>query len=252
VPGLKAIVFDLDDTLYLERDYTLSGFRAVAGWADKHLAIPADEAYEDLVRLFEEGVRNNTFDVWLAGRGKPPSAIGPMVRVYRDHEPEIKPLPAVRQLLLSLRLRYALGLMSDGYLSVQRKKLAALDLENCFDVVVFSDELGRDAWKPSARPFGAALDGLGVTSNEAVYVADNPVKDFLGARRAGMWSIRVRAAEGIYRDLAPASPDFDPDIEIERLEDVVDAIEAIENLILTDINSYFASSLQSAPQEESA
>jgi hypothetical protein len=42
VSGWRAIVFDLDDTLYPERDYVLRGFRAVAAWSDPNLGIPAD------------------------------------------------------------------------------------------------------------------------------------------------------------------------------------------------------------------
>ena len=57
VPKWRAIVFDLDDTLYPERDYVLSGFRAIARWAAEHLRIPAEDGYRELAELFAAGVR---------------------------------------------------------------------------------------------------------------------------------------------------------------------------------------------------
>ena len=45
-----------------------------------------------------------------------------------------------------------LGLISDGYLVAQQKKLAALNIREAFQAVVFSDAFGRDSWKPSPRP----------------------------------------------------------------------------------------------------
>jgi putative hydrolase of the HAD superfamily len=230
VRGLKAIVFDLDDTLFLERDYALSGFRAVAKWAERHIGVSAEEAYSDLTALFEEGVRSGTFDAWLAANGRPLDTVPAMVQVFRDHDPIISPVPAAVELLKELRSEYLLGLVTDGYSSVQRKKLAALGLRFLFDAVVVSDDHGRAAWKPNPLPFQIALEELGVAGQATVYVADNPVKDFLGARKAGLWSIRVRAPEGVYQNVEPKTPDHDADVEIERLGDLMQAIESIEAL----------------------
>ena len=40
----EAIVFDLDDTLYPEREYVFSAYRAVAKWIERHLGTAATEA----------------------------------------------------------------------------------------------------------------------------------------------------------------------------------------------------------------
>lgn len=62
---LKAIVFDMDDTLYPERDFVLSGFQAVAASASVNLEINESIGSATLFKLYSEGVRNNTFDRWL-------------------------------------------------------------------------------------------------------------------------------------------------------------------------------------------
>jgi putative hydrolase of the HAD superfamily len=214
----QAVIFDLDDTLYPEKDYVLSGFREVATWAEAHLDIPRKRGCAELERLFEQGVRGDTFDRWLVGHGLDPSRLtGRLVQVYRDHEPDLAPYPGVRELLGSLRRFCRIGLLTDGHLSVQKAKLVALRLASYFDAIVYSDEWGRYAWKPSTVPFAASLRALDVTPARTVYVADNPIKDFLGARRSGMLGIRLRHPGGEYTHLEPTTAEHAPDFTVPSL-----------------------------------
>jgi putative hydrolase of the HAD superfamily len=217
----QAIIFDLDDTLYPERDYVLSGFRAVAAWAEEHLGIQSEQGWAELRLLFEQGVRGETFNRWLAAHDrKHDGLVQRLVQVYREHQPVLTPFPGVPKLLDSLRRRYRLGLVSDGYLAVQRRKLAALDLADRFDAVVFSDQWGREAWKPSTRPFNAVLDRLAIGAAASAYVADNPSKDFLGARQVGMFTVWMRRSDGVYAHLSPPTAQHAPDLIISSLEEL--------------------------------
>ncbi len=210
----RAILFDMDDTLYPERAYVMSGFRAVAAWAEGRCGIPAEEGYAELEQLFESGVRGDTFDRWLAEFGQDGTLVSEAVGVYRGHAPQIEPYAAVTPLLARLKQNSALGIVSDGYLDVQRGKLDALGLRNWFNVIVFSDEMGREAWKPSPLAFQAALEYLQVAPSDAVYVGDNPKKDFLGARRAGVASIWLKLQGGVYEALAPEGQEYEPDFVV--------------------------------------
>lgn len=226
----QAIIFDLDDTLYPERDYVMSGFRAVAAWAEVHLRISAGEAFAELRGLFERGVRGDTFDRWLLAHGfEPTDWVPQMVEVYRNHEPVLAPFTGVPELLSSLHQRYRVGLVSDGYVTAQRRKLAALGLVHHFDAIVFSGALGCQAWKPSLIPFRAVLERLAnVAAVDSVYVADNPCKDFLGARQLGMYTIRVRHPVGVYADLDPPTSAHAPHVTLDSLEVLEDTVSALE------------------------
>jgi putative hydrolase of the HAD superfamily len=224
----RAIVFDLDDTLYPERAYTISGFRAVGRWASSVLEVASSDCSNELIALHGAGHTRDTFDRWLALRGTTDqSLVRQMVTVFRDHSPDIALEQPVAALLKRLRRRYVLGLVSDGYLEVQRKKVAALALDRFLDSIVLSDEIGRDAWKPSPRPFVRVLEGLAADAREAVYVADNPAKDFAGARAVGMASVRLRSKDGVYGRLEPSSPHGAPDVEITDIGDVERAIKRL-------------------------
>ena len=110
--------------------------------------------------------------------------------------------------------------MSDGYLAVQRRKLAALHLVDHFDAVVFSDQWGRESWKPSTQPFAAVLESLSSDAKRSIYIADNPLKDFFGARRLGMFTVQVKYAKGEYALLSPPSPQHAPNLTLESLTEL--------------------------------
>ena len=225
----RAVVFDMDDTLYPERQFVLSGFRAVANWLEPRAGLPADQCFAELQLLYASGVRGDTFDRWLTGHGLPATWAPDMVEVYREHDPLLDPFPGVTELLARLRVTCRLGLLSDGYLAVQRRKLAALGLADQFDAVVFSDAWGRAAWKPSTRPFLEALALLDTPAATAVYVADNPAKDFLGARQIGMGTIWLRRPAGEYAHLEPPSPAHAPDLIVASLDELESILAQPEN-----------------------
>jgi putative hydrolase of the HAD superfamily len=223
--ALKAIVFDLDDTLYAERDFVLSGFQAVAHWAVANLGIEADRGYQSLFQLYNEGVRNDTFNRWLAIHNVDRSdLVSQLLDVYRQHPPTISPFPEVIDLLTALAPSYKIGLVSDGYLEVQQRKWLALGLNSFFDAVVFSDSLGRENWKPSMAPFKLVLAQLNISPEFSVYIGDNPRKDFFGARQLGMQTIQVKSTHAEYAHLEPPGPDYRAHFTIDSLADVLGTI----------------------------
>ncbi len=225
---LKAVIFDLDDTLYPELEYVFSGYRAVAAWSAARFKTSQETGHAELIDLFRQGKRHHIFNQWLAryDLDSEENALE-LLRVYREHKPTIRLFPGVVCLLQELRSQFRLGLVSDGYLNMQTLKLAALGVEPEFDAIVLSDSLGSDAWKPSPRPFQAVLEQLRVLPAEAVYVGDNPTKDFVGARCAGMRSIRCLHLGGLYSEIEPASPEHAPDMSIFSLQDLACALEAM-------------------------
>ena len=211
----KAVVFDLDDTLYPERDYVMSGFRSVAQWVEAQLGIAAAQCKTELASLFNAGVRGKIFNYWLVAHGLSEDEYVPqLVQVYLEHEPVLSPFDGIAELLQALRWHVKLGLVSDGYLAVQQRKLAALRLEPYFSAIVFSDQWGREFWKPHVRPFQAVLNHLQVDGSSATYVADNPRKDFFGARMVGMGTIRLRLPIGEYAALEPMTAQEEPNVTL--------------------------------------
>lgn len=217
----QAIIFDLDDTLYPEESYVRSGFLAVATWVEQYIGLPMQQSVDELGELFARGVKRNTFNLWLSTHSLPEEYVPQLVHVYREHTPNIAVFPEVPHLLHNLRQSYILGLLTDGYLQSQRLKVASLGITPFFDAIVFSDELGTNAWKPSTIPFQVALSRLGdIPPSRAVYVGDNPLKDFLGARQLGLTTVRVRREDGVYYSTESPSLEYAPHVTISNLTEL--------------------------------
>ena len=157
------VAFDLDDTLYPEREFVQSGFAAVA----QHLAdlgvIDAESFFQTATGLFVAGTRGNIFNLALErlAVGFQVERIGELVRVYREHRPQIRPFADSTNLLKFLKEKGAvLALISDGPFQTQQNKLRALGLEAYFDHLVFTGAHGEDWGKPSPRALDRAVSLL--------------------------------------------------------------------------------------------
>ena len=180
---MKLIVLDMDDTLYLERDYVRSGFKAVGALVSKKYGI--DDPSNWLWQQFEAGVRGNTFDLLIKQYGLPTAVIGELVTAYRDHKPSIELEGDAREFLHHWHGRAPLALVTDGYFPGQRSKVEALGIAPFFDEVVLTDERGPEWSKPSPRSFAYLQEHFGAAADECVYIGDNPHKDFHGPRELG-------------------------------------------------------------------
>ena len=209
---ITTVIFDLDDTLYDEMDFCRSGFRAaaphIAALSDAH---SVEAVFATLWKCFIAGNRGSTFNIALAELGIPCDGplIHKLVEVYRTHMPRLTLPPESRAVLEDLKDRYTLGLLTDGFLPTQRLKVQALGIERYFRAILYTEELGREFWKPSPRGFEKLLDLLGARPDETVYVADNETKDFIAPNRLGLLTIQVLRPSGLHREpssLADAAP----------------------------------------------
>lgn len=222
---LRAIAFDLDDTLYPERDYALSGFSAVATWAEAALGMPQEQVYDELKGLFAAGVRRTTFNQWLEGHGLASETwLAEMVNQFRQHVPELDPFPEVVELLRGLHGSYRLAILTQGYASGQRSKIKALDVEHYFEKILILAETEREQWKPNRKAFERLLTELDLPADQVVYVGDNPEKDFYGARQVGIRTVRVRRAGAEHGHKEPIDPSYAPDLEVGDLQALPEAL----------------------------
>jgi len=191
---ITAVIFDLDDTLYDEIDYVKSGLAAVAAHLAGRLGGPSPEdIYLALWAQFKAGNREKTFNAALESLGATydEQLIRELVQHYRTHSPDIV-LPAEsRQVLDELGKKYTLALLSDGFLPAQKLKVRALAIERYFQTILYTEELGREFWKPSPAGFERILTTLNTTPQQAVYVADNQLKDFIAPNQLGMATIQL-------------------------------------------------------------
>jgi len=209
------LVFDLDDTLYLERDYVRSGFAAVS----EHLAAAGIPGFlETAWDVFEAGARGTIFNRALQALGVPDAAerVAELVGVYRSHLPSIRLCDDVLPFLRDAAREHTLGLLSDGPVQSQRSKVEALRIPH-LDRVLLTDAFGQEWWKPSRLGFGRISEGF--IPHDCVYVADNPDKDFQAPLGLGWSCYRMRRPGGLHRS-KPLPKELERIPEISSLQDL--------------------------------
>lgn len=208
------IVFDLDDTLYLERDYVESGLHAVGRWMERQLGVV--DAGGAMVEQFRAGARGHLFDTALASAGVSGAEelIPRMVQVYRQHRPTIRLAQDAARFLSHRPGRTGFAIITDGYLDAQRRKIRALGLHRLgVEMAVCTDRWGRQGWKPACRAFEHVQSFFALPAGAFAYVADNPEKDFVAPRRMGWRTVQInrpgRLHEGVTAPIDPAEREID-------------------------------------------
>lgn len=219
---IKAVLFDLDDTLYRERDFVNQAFWSVAGFLEKYLAgkrkveikeniknisveeitknthigESAEELLRQMIELMEKEGRGTIFNQ-LCKRYDVDVPVQELVKIYRETKPVLSLYPDAEAFLERLEKEHRkTGLITDGDIQVQHNKIQALRLDKRLDVVLASYDLGLK--KPDLGVYTHCLEKLECEPEEAVYIGDNPLKDFIGARKLGMKTVRIIRAEGLH------------------------------------------------------
>lgn len=200
---IKAVVFDLDDTLISEKEYIKSGFKHISELISKEHNIEAISIYEFMNNLFKEDSKN-VFNRLLDKLNikYDDEYIKYLIHEYRSHMPTINLYQDAQEILDCLRVNgIKLGMITDGYKITQRNKLKALNIEEYFECIVVTDELGREYWKPHRKSYEIVKEVLGLQYQEIVYVGDNINKDFITANKLGIHTVMINRSEGVYLNL---------------------------------------------------
>lgn len=209
---MKAIIFDLDDTLYPENEFVLSGFKSIT--------IPG--FFEQAKKHFENGVLGKIFNTSLDSLGirYNEDTIQELIKTYRSHLPTIKLFDDAKWALSNLD-GYKIGIITDGYAKTQRNKVQSLGLN--VDYIVYTDDYGRENWKPSPLPYNIMSEKLNVLPCECVYVADNITKDFITPNKLGWRTIQIIRPNGVYGKVV-RDKEYQAQIKIKSLYDLINHI----------------------------
>ncbi|MFQ5815369.1 MAG: TIGR02253 family HAD-type hydrolase [Candidatus Hydrothermarchaeaceae archaeon] len=223
----KGVFFDIDDTLYdSTRLTTMARRNSIQAMIDAGLPVEdEEEAYSLLGGIIARYGSNYS---WHYDRlleelkvGWNPKMIASGVAAYeRTKVGYLRPYPKVIPTLLSLKEEYRLGVISNGLAVKQWEKLIGLGLHHFFDVVATSEEVGYE--KPHVEIFKTAISSVGLGLRECVMVGDRLDTDIAGAKRAGLFAVRVK--QGRFSGDVPSSEDETPDAEITDISELLSVL----------------------------
>jgi len=124
----------------------------------------------------------------------------------------------VYDVLGSLIEKYELAIISDAQWIFTEPEMEMLGLTRFFKSRVLSSRFGFK--KPDVRLFNIAMRNSMAKPEESVYIGDNPQKDLIGAKKAGMKFILFRGENKVYNDFQPDRHFTDYSELVKILEDI--------------------------------
>ena len=224
---LKAILFDLDHTLF-DRHGTLTAlvpalrraFRVDPALSDEAVAriwCTADDhwVYDGWNYIFAYLCENGVFT-------EPPEYADYRSFVFRTFAGTAVPYDFVLPMLQRFKKQgFLVGLITNGQHALQYAKLRLTGLRYVFDEILVSGDYGVE--KPDKEIFLIACEKLGIDPAEAVYVGDNRKNDIDGAAGAGMRTVWLCGTNDTQTGRC------EPDITIRDLRELPEKIELIRN-----------------------
>lgn len=216
------VVFDLDDTLYPERQFAVSGFKAAGRWAEAEFGVKG--LADEMIHMLDNGMLGKIFPTVL-GRHVPdhtPEHVQQFHNAYRACVPELTLFPDGAHALDYFGALGPIGLITDGTLMMQQKKVGALGIAPRFAKIVYTDSLGenRAYFKPHPKPFEVMETALGKAGDRYVYVGDNPAKDFVAPNARGWTTVQIRRDIGGIHDATRKVPGGDAQHQIKALTEL--------------------------------
>lgn len=202
IKTIKTIFFDLDNTLF---DHTRAERTALVSLMKDYPEIFTDVSQENFLHIYHK----NNIQLWKQLSAGEISAQQLKVQRFELSLKELNcdnaksaelsqsyfeiyskqsfVLPNVEEILIYLKPKYELGILSNGFKTTQEKKLQNIKLDSFFTYKIYSGDIG--AMKPSPEIFNAATRVAKIHSFEVVYVGDSYDDDIKGAKAAGWHTI---------------------------------------------------------------
>jgi len=234
ITKLKAIFFDIDDTLF-DRNKAQREILHLIVQEFRDIFIGMDE--ETIANAFFESDRvatrevnaGGSVDAVRIGRSKiflrilglsedfADKITAMYIRSYPTVDAQVR---GAKFVIGNIAEKFQLGAISNGFPDVQYQKLKALGIKHLFDCIVLSGEVG--ILKPDPRIFWEATTSLARKPEECLYVGDSYNTDIIGAKKAGMKACWFNP-HGLRLSQMGVKPDF----EIGALDEILEILGCV-------------------------
>jgi HAD superfamily hydrolase (TIGR01549 family) len=240
--SVKAVLFDLDDTLFDHSYSTRQGLQTIGLSYEGLQQYSTDELFATYMRLLDEVhlrvlegsmtidearlQRFQRFFLLYGGEGLDIPAVAEHASgLHRTaYQASRQVVAGVVPLLEYLHGRCKIAVVTNNIIAEQIDKLHYLHLDHLVDELVTSEETG--SIKPDTGIFRAALERVGCLSSETVMIGDAWQADILGATRAGIRALWFNRAE-------KPCPDPNLALEFHSFEPLAEMLELIQGNICT-------------------
>ncbi len=226
---IKAVIFDLDNTLLDFKKMKEYGVRAAIGaMIEAGLDCDEEEAYKFIFEVYhnkgwEYQLIFDDFLKYKNGTVNNKLLAAAIVAYRRAKEASLLVYPNVRRTLIHLiKNGIKIAVVSDAPSREAWMRIYYLNLHHIFDIVLTFDD--TKIHKPSPVPFKMALKQLNINPNEAIMVGDWPERDVVGASQVGIKTIFARYGDTV--DVKNSGADWEVD-DIYEVVHIVDELNRV-------------------------
>lgn len=196
--SIEGVLFDLDDTLYSEKEYLRSGFHEIA-----RLLPQIPQCFNKLCAAFEKGqdpIQTVLDEAGMTSKDQYQQCL----ETIRTHKPQIQLYDGVKELFFELhKQKKSIGIITDGPPEIQKAKIEALGLHTLADEYLITDELaGNGDVKEFRRPNDIAFlimkKRMGIPCRNMAFIGDDKEKDFSAPEALGMECYWKKNEDGLY------------------------------------------------------
>jgi 2-haloalkanoic acid dehalogenase type II len=198
MPPIKAVLFDLDDTLWPIVPVIMRAEVILFDWLGTHAPGVVQQVTIDSLRArraalmatnpryaFDlSSLRHAALTEVFISSGEDTAKVDHAMAVFTKARNAVELFDDVQPALARLTRRFTLGSISNG-----AADLETIGLAHHFRISVAAHRFGRA--KPDPAIFHTACDALGIAPAEAAYVGDDPLLDVEGAQKAGLRGIWI-------------------------------------------------------------
>ena len=216
---MNVIFFDLDNTLYDSEIYYDRAFKSISEFLQKEFKVEQESSFDFLYSNWKKttSMYNQMFDD-VIDKFDLKISTSDLVKIFNEQEVyESDLFSDTIPVLQRLSNKFKLGIITDGDVSRQKRKLRNCKLHDFANFVIYTKEIEP---KPSPKPFQHALNQLSSSAIRPFYVADNPKIDFKGAKQLNFSTIRI--IRGEFKNI---DSDEYVDYSIEKLYEIEKIIE---------------------------
>ena len=200
-------VFDLDDTIYEEKSFYVNGLRAVINFFSKKLNLSKRKIFLKLTEDTKRNSRKKILDRFLIAFNIFSKAnLILAINIFRKNNLRLKPYGDAKKIFTNYKEIHKY-IVTDGNKHVQKNKIEMLGIKKFFKKIFITRNYSIKYEKPSLYCFKKILKLEKSNWNSLVYIADNPLKDFVNLNRKG--SITIRIQRGNYKHIQPKKKIFD-------------------------------------------
>jgi putative hydrolase of the HAD superfamily len=225
---IKIIGFDIDDTLISKRLFSYYCFKYIA----PSIALKTKKNKNDILisfmKEFDELNRTDTIGTVLRHYNIYSKTLLPkLIQQYRKANAKKAVYPDTIKALTTLKKQgYMLVAITDGKSTAQKQKLIQTGLQKYFDHIIVTDGSAKNKKKPAMDAFLKVFNKYHIQPNEFLYIGDNPYRDFVNLKTSGASTIRLKRADGQFKDIT-LSKKYEAHTCLFDLETIVKIVEKL-------------------------